>query len=311
MKKFALVSMMVAGLIVCQLQPVNAQQKKKPAAAPKAAPAKAGKLEAGFSRVSAVEYKIVKDVPGKTAQVGDVVEFHILVKCDTLVLGDSRAQQAGKPAAMPVGAPQNATDWQAVLPKLSAGDSAYCRVWCDSILATVPPGNTQPLPPWLVKGNKVEIFLSVVSVKPKAQYDEEQKMAAALALKDEDKNMQEFFTKNNLKPIKTASGLYYTITKEGAGDAIKSGQNVSMHYVGKLMNGSTFDSNQEPAKPFEFPVGQGRVIKGWDEGVQLLKKGTKASFYIPSQMAYGAQSPTPAIPPNSPLVFDVEVVDVK
>jgi FKBP-type peptidyl-prolyl cis-trans isomerase len=82
-----------------------------------------------------------------------------------------------------------------------------------------------------------------------------------------------------------------------------------------LLNGEKFDSNVDPkfnhVQPFEFTVGIGQVIKGWDEGLQLLNKGGKAKLIIPSSLAYGSRGAGAAIPPNSPLVFDVEVTDIK
>jgi FKBP-type peptidyl-prolyl cis-trans isomerase len=88
-----------------------------------------------------------------------------------------------------------------------------------------------------------------------------------------------------------------------------------MNYTGKLMDGTKFDSNQDSTfhhmEPFTFPIGVGQVIPGWDEGVMLLNKGAKATLFIPSGLAYGEHPPTPAIPANSILVFDVEVVSYK
>ena len=88
-----------------------------------------------------------------------------------------------------------------------------------------------------------------------------------------------------------------------------------LNYTGKLMNGTLFDSNVDPkfnhVEPFSFPLGRGRVIRGWDEGIGYLKVGEKATLYIPSHMAYGANPPTDAIPPFSTLIFDVELVEIK
>ena len=319
MKKLAFVSLLLAGGLALSM-PAGAQQKKK------AAPAKAkpsAKLEPGFKMLHALQYKIVKDEPGKTAEVGDLVDFHILIKCDTFVLGDSRTQQQGKPAEIPFQEPHNSTDWQWIFAKMSAGDSAVIYVACDSIIKTIPAENKQPLPTWLKKGNKIVINLAVVSITPKeeaekkrAEMRKEQEEKAKEALANEGKNFDEYFAKNNIKPTKTASGLYYTISKEGSGPAIEKGQKVTMKYIGKLLDGSVFDANVEPdfsiksgREPFTFTIGNHQVIQGWDEGVALLKKGSRATLYIPSGMAYGPQG-RPGIPANSILVFDVEVVDV-
>ena len=106
----------------------------------------------------------------------------------------------------------------------------------------------------------------------------------------------------------TESGLQYEIVKKAEGAQPKVSDVVSVHYQGTLVDGSVFDSSIERGEPVEFPVGG--VIPGWIEGLQLMKVGEKYKFYIPSELAYGAQSPTPAIPANSTLIFEVELLDI-
>jgi len=108
----------------------------------------------------------------------------------------------------------------------------------------------------------------------------------------------------------TASGLNYAIIKEGEGDLIGKEKQATVNYSGFLLNGSKFDSSVERDESFTFVVGVGQVIPGWDEGVQLMKKGGKARFIVPSNLAYGDRD-LGKIPPNSTLIFDVEVLDVK
>ena len=110
----------------------------------------------------------------------------------------------------------------------------------------------------------------------------------------------------------TPSGLQYYDIKVGTGASPASGQTVDVQYVGALPNGTKFDSSYDHGTdPFEFPIGGGAVIKGWDEGVATMKVGGKRRLVVPSALAYGADSPTPAIPPNSTLVFDVELLAIK
>ena len=108
---------------------------------------------------------------------------------------------------------------------------------------------------------------------------------------------------------KTESGLFYNITKEGTGLSPSKGSKVSVHYKGSLIDGTVFDSSYQRNEPIEFSVGIGQVIKGWDEGIMLLKKGASARFVIPSDLGYGAQGAGANIPPNSTLIFDVELID--
>lgn len=114
------------------------------------------------------------------------------------------------------------------------------------------------------------------------------------------------------KVVKTASGLQYEVLKEGSGDVAKAGQLVSVHYTGTLTDGSKFDSSVDRGTPFQFPLGAGRVIKGWDEGVAGMKIGEKRKLTIPAELGYGARgTPGGPIPPNATLLFDVELISVR
>jgi peptidylprolyl isomerase len=109
--------------------------------------------------------------------------------------------------------------------------------------------------------------------------------------------------------LTTESGLQYLIVDEGTGTKAESGEVVSVHYTGYLTDGTVFDSSVERGVPFTFPLGQGRVIRGWDEGIALLNEGASARLIIPPDLAYGANG-SGAIPPNSTLIFDVELVEI-
>jgi FKBP-type peptidyl-prolyl cis-trans isomerase len=109
---------------------------------------------------------------------------------------------------------------------------------------------------------------------------------------------------------KTPSGLAYSDKKVGKGPVAKAGQNVSVQYTGWLPDGTKFDSSRDRNEPFGFPLGGGQVIKGWDEGVAGMRVGGRRLLVIPPDLGYGAAGSGP-IPPNSILVFDVELLAVK
>jgi peptidylprolyl isomerase len=117
------------------------------------------------------------------------------------------------------------------------------------------------------------------------------------------------------KPMTTASGLQIIDSKEGTGATPKTGQTCVMHYTGWLyengQKGKKFDSSVDRNEPFEFPIGQRRVIAGWDEGVASMKVGGKRTLIIPPELGYGARGAGGAIPPNATLMFDVELLAVK
>ncbi|QHI35202.1 putative peptidyl-prolyl cis-trans isomerase [Kordia antarctica] len=110
---------------------------------------------------------------------------------------------------------------------------------------------------------------------------------------------------------KTESGLRYKIIQRGEGTQAEAGKTVSVHYKGMFPDGGIFDSSYKSNKPIDFPLGQGNVIAGWDEGIALLKVGDKARFVVPPHLAYGERGAGGVIPPNATLMFDVELMDVK
>jgi FKBP-type peptidyl-prolyl cis-trans isomerase len=122
---------------------------------------------------------------------------------------------------------------------------------------------------------------------------------------------EKFLAENKVKDgvVTTASGLQYKVITMGTGVKPSATETVKVHYHGTLIDGTVFDSSVQRGEPIEFPLN--RVIKGWTEGLQLMPVGSKFIFYIPSDLAYGEASPSPLIKPNSTLIFEVELLDVR
>ena len=111
--------------------------------------------------------------------------------------------------------------------------------------------------------------------------------------------------------VTTASGLQYIEITEGTGELPVKGQTVSVHYTGTLESGKKFDSSRDRNQAFEFQIGEGQVIKGWDEGLSTMKVGGRRKLIIPAELGYGARGAGGVIPPNAVLVFDVELLKIK
>jgi peptidylprolyl isomerase len=118
-------------------------------------------------------------------------------------------------------------------------------------------------------------------------------------------------TIQNGEKMKTTSGLDYVEVEAGTGAQAAAGKTVSVHYTGKFQDGKVFDSSIPRGEALTFRLGVGQVIKGWDEGIALMKVGGKAQLTIPPELAYGERGASGVIPPNATLVFDVELVAVK
>lgn len=110
--------------------------------------------------------------------------------------------------------------------------------------------------------------------------------------------------------VTTDSGLQYVVIEEGDGAQPQAGQRVFVHYVGTLEDGTKFDSSRDRGRPFDFTIGQGQVIRGWDEGVGMMKVGDRRKLIIPPDLGYGARGAGGVIPPNATLIFDVELLRI-
>ncbi len=182
-----------------------------------------------------------------------------------------------------------------------------------SAIAFGEQGRGAMVPPYSTIVYDVEI----VDVMSKADHEKqiankqkEEKMKLENNKKQETDLMKKYLKDNNINTKPTASGLIYIEKVKGTGTRAVAGKKVKVHYTGTLLNGTKFDSSRDRNEPFEFTLGQGQVIKGWDEGIALMNVGGKATLVIPSSIAYGDRD-MGTIPPYSTLVFDVELMDVK
>lgn len=273
---------------------------------------KASKSDVFKKTQSGIEFKMCRDNKATAvAKEGDLVDIHIHTKYNDSLIFDSRVNNNNKPVSLPLNKVRFNGDLAEVLSMMSAGDSMIAMVSVDSLISS-----KQKTQPWMKPGSKITYVISMISVKTQEQINKEKNMASSEQMAIDEKLILKYLADNKIVGAKkTASGLYYIIRQPGKGDNAKAGQTVYVNYTGRTLDGNAFDSSVDPkfnhVEPLSFLLGRGNVIQGWDEGISLLNKGGKATLYIPSPLAYGKNSPTAAIPPNSVLIFDVELIDAK
>jgi FKBP-type peptidyl-prolyl cis-trans isomerase FkpA len=246
----------------------------------------------------------------RLTKFGDVVEFNLIQKVGDSLLMDSKVQQNGETIKQVLTQPREDFDLMSGLAMMRAGDKATFRIPIASLMA-----KGMPKQEWMDENDYIQLLVDVVSVKSQKEIKEEEDKKEKEALSNNDKEIQEYLKAANITNYKkTESGLYYVVHTEGTGATPNKGQEVTVNYTGKLTNGKVFDSNVDPTfnhvEPFKVNVGEGRVIKGWDEGLALFNKGTKATLYIPSSIGYGSRGAGADIPGNAVLIFDIEILDI-
>ena len=260
-----------------------------------------------------LEYKFVeKSDLGKAPVIGDWMTVEMVYRTPDSVLYDSKS--VSRPMELPMVASVHQADIYEGLAMMHKGDSATFKCNADSVFTKLfrfkeVPKNLQGVKTILFDVKMVE----VMSKEEREQkINKEKEAAQQKAMKDKEEEFSritKYLEDNKITVEPTADSLYVVITKEGNGPKPKLGDKVKVHYTGYLLDGTKFDSSLDRNQPFEFVLGQGRVIKGWDEGVAMLRKGTKAKLIIPSKLGYGDRGAGGIIPPYAPLVFDVELLD--
>jgi len=271
-------------------------------------------------------YNIHTEKSATKIKEGDFIAAYVVVKndADSIIFNSYDGNQ---PQYLIVEKPQFKGDMMDAFKLIGEGDSVTVKTVADSAFKAGQPRpekfKSSKYVVYDLKINKVipkgtltdEVFQRTISTYIRGQVENVKKLEPA--------NIKKYLDANKLNLTKTDSGLYYVITKQGAGANIAAGDTAVVKYVGKLFNGKVFDTNireeavkgkldhiaERPFQPIRFPVGVHQVIAGWDQGLQLLNKGAKATFVIPSALGYGEQG-NQVIPGNSPLVFEVELVDI-
>ncbi|GIV39451.1 MAG: hypothetical protein KatS3mg033_1251 [Thermonema sp.] len=266
---------------------------------------------------SGVRYEILSQHPDSTAITdGSLVSFHLQVK-GTTRSGNDTILQTTYPFNTPilyrpiVNPPKGSFLEPFLL--LHKGDSARIWVPADSVVKQI---SMPEFPEYLKPGSDIEYTVTILDVKTpdyfKKQFEQMQQQQRAQVEQSERAQIREYLKKNGLKADSTENGLYYIKEVTTDGPLAQAGDVVSVYYSLQLLaKPDTLIESNKDAQPFEFVLGKGEVIKGWDEGIALFRKGEKGKLIVPSYLGYGARRMGEAIPPNSILIFDIEIVDIR
>ncbi|MFL5728393.1 MAG: FKBP-type peptidyl-prolyl cis-trans isomerase [Cytophagaceae bacterium] len=266
-----------------------------------------------------LKYKIIADsTTGPNGEDGGYIIFNYIMKNskDSMIVN---TYTSGGPVPAPIGQSSFKGSLEEGFKLLSQGDSAQFFVSADSVFEKT---FHRDLPKGVDKGTDLQFIIKVVKLYTKAEAEKElakqkemqQKMQEQAMVEEQNQTtadsttLVDYLKKNNIKAKRTPNGVYYVVHKSSNGPTITAGEKISVHYKGTLLDGTKFDSSYDRGTPFELTVGTGQVIRGWDEGLAALKKGEKATLYIPSGMAYGPRGAGGAIPPNANLIFEVEIL---
>ena len=264
-------------------------------------------------------YQVFTHNTGDKIKLNDVITFQFIQKTDKdSVLFSSYI--AGRPAQVQVVPSQNAGDLMEIFPLLTVKDSALVKVPTDSVFT----GHEDQRPAFLPKGGNLTFILKIEKVQSLNDAIAERNAAIEKGKAAEIADAGKYIADHKLIVKTTATGLKYVITQPSLKIKPLKGDTLLVNYVGRTLADKVFDSSIESVaksaglqqtgrnyEPIQVIVGTGGVIPGWDEGLLLLNEGAKATFVIPSSLAYGAQGSGDDIKPYSTLVFDVELVKVK
>lgn len=267
-----------------------------------------GKEETAFKeKKNGLKYRLVTDKEGKTVEIGNVVIIdykYIYEDEDTLIKEEINHSTR-------VSEPDFKGNVDDALTMMSVGDSAIFKISTDSFPMSRLPAfiDTGSYLTYHIKLHKIYKNDSAYREAKKKQLEKEINVEEK-EKKEEITKIKDYLKKKELNYNKTSSGLFYKIHKEGNGKKVKNGNYVKFHYKGRLLNGKEFQSTYKKDEPYEFMVGAGHIIDAWDEGFQLLKEGAKATFIAPPYLAFGKHAQGAAIPKNSTVIFEVELLKV-
>lgn len=247
-----------------------------------------------------------KSKSDKVAKVGDLAMLHVEFWMGDSLMFNTKRINANQTVPEFIKDPKHRGDVYEGIAMMKPGEVAIFK----TTLAEMAANTNTTIPPTIKNGKYATWRIEMVDLKTKKDIQEEEGKLA----KEDEKQILEYLKRNKLKGEKLNEGVYIVTHEQGSGNHPEKGDKVTVNYTGKLLNGTVFDSNVDPkfnhVSPFSFAVGTSSVIKGWDAALLQMKKGQKVTVLIPSALAYGKNSPSPDIPANSIMIFDIDLLEI-
>jgi len=240
---------------------------------------------------------------GKTPEVGDILVLSLRMEN-----GDKKVVDESNFYRMQLGKPMFKGDFYTALALMQVGDSVCFKL---DALGFFEKNRKRDLPVEFKSGDPVFVYVRLKNILSSDDLLSEKENTYHTDFEQEMSLLQNYIELTNTTVKPSGTGLYYIEKKKGTGKKAENGKTLVVHYTGTTISGKIFDSSLQRGKPISFVLGQGQVIKGWDEGFLNMKEGGEARFIIPSTLAYGKEGFSNLILPYSTLVFEIELLEVK
>ncbi len=258
---------------------------------------------------SGLEYRILKKAPDSSAQIkeGDIVELKLkyYTDKDSLIFNSNEFTGSFKIKVKPIS--HEGGSFEQALQIMKVGERYEFLISAFSFFTKTQgvriPKNINPK-------SKLRFDIELTKLVSEEEISRERELQNKQMQRQENNLLAQYILDNQIEQKPTQSGLYIIETKKGKGKKPIKGDSLSVHYIGKLINGQVFDSSYDRNEEFKFALGDSTIIKGWNEGFAHLKQNSEATFIIPSKLAYGKKGFSTIIPPFSSLIFEVKLIKI-
>ncbi len=256
---------------------------------------------------SGLKYRFIEKYSGRIApENGKLMSLRMTYGTTDSLFFDSNKSD-GNTMILPMQASSFPGDFYEMMGMMHLGDSVVFYLDAEPFFTKTV--DFPQVPDFAKDVDELIFHVKIMKIQTEEEIEQEKEVLISEMKNSESDRIEEYVTKMNITTKPTKSGLYVIVEKEGSGPKPKKGDRVKVHYTGTLLDGTKFDSSVDRGEPFVFNIG-GRVIGGWNEGIAMLNVGSKAKLIIPSSLGYGERGAGKNIPPFTPLIFDVELIDI-